>query len=204
MTEPTVFVVDDDPAVLDSLQRLLTSQGHRVECFSSGEAYLEGVTAERAGCLVVDLRMPGVTGLQLLQQLASAESSRPTVVISGHAEIASVVQAMKLGAVDVLEKPFQPSHLLKAVQAALVVDAGSRGRIDTRRRARERINQLSADERAVLGGIAHGLTNRQIAEQLDVSLRTVQFRRSSLMEALKVSSRSELIELVLQADWSPD
>ena len=204
MTEPTVFVVDDDPAVLDSLQRLLTSQGHRVECFSSGEAYLEGVAAERAGCLVVDLRMPGVTGLQLLQQLASAESSRPTVVISGHAEIASVVQAMKLGAVDVLEKPFQPSHLLKAVQAALVVDAGSRGRIDTRRRARERINQLSADERAVLGGIAHGLTNRQIAEQLDVSLRTVQFRRSSLMEALKVSSRSELIELVLQADWSPD
>lgn len=204
MTEPTVFVVDDDPAVLDSLQRLLSSQGHRVECFSSGEAYLEGVTAERAGCLVVDLRMPGVTGLQLLQQLASAESSRPTVVISGHAEIASVVQAMKLGAVDVLEKPFQPSHLLKAVQAALVVDAGSRGRIDTRRRARERINQLSTDERAVLGGIAHGLTNRQIAEQLDVSLRTVQFRRSSLMEALKVSSRSELIELVLQADWSPD
>lgn len=204
MTEPTVFVVDDDPAVLDSLQRLLSSQGHRVECFSSGEGYLQSVTADRAGCLVVDLRMPGVTGLQLLQHLAIEESSRPTVVISGHAEIASVVQAMKLGAVDVLEKPFQPSHLLKAVQAALLVDAGTRGRVDTRRRARERINQLSADERAVLGGIAHGLTNRQIAEQLDVSLRTVQFRRSSLMETLKVSSRSELIELVLQADWSPD
>jgi two-component system, LuxR family, response regulator FixJ len=200
-TTPTVFVVDDDPAVLHSLQTLLDSQGLTSECYPSAEAFLDAVDARRPGCLVADLRMPGVTGIQLLQHLADNRQSRPTVVISGFAEVSSVVQSMKLGAIDVLEKPFHPAKLLSAVRNALDADVHRRARSVEQRQALDRVEGLSADERAVLAGIARGLTNREIADELDVSLRTVQFRRSSLMAALQVKSKSELIELVQRANW---
>lgn len=199
---PTVFVVDDDPAVLHSLQTLLDSQGLRSECFSSAEAFLEAVDPQRPGCLVADLRMPGVTGLQLLQRLAEKRQGRPTVVISGFAEVSSVVQSMKLGAIDVIEKPFHPGKFLVAVRNALAADERQRARSVQQHQALERIEALSADERAVLGGIVRGLTNREIADELDVSLRTVQFRRSSLMTSLGLKSKAEMIELVQQAGWS--
>lgn len=198
---PTVFVVDDDPAVLHSLQTLLDSQGLRSECFSSAEEFLESVDAQSPGCLVADLRMPGVTGLQLLQHLAEKRQGRPTVVISGFAEVSSVVQSMKLGAIDVLEKPFHPGRFLTAVRNALQADDQQRARSVQQQQALERIEALSADERSVLAGIARGLTNREIADELDVSLRTVQFRRSSLMTTLGLKSKAEMIELVQQAGW---
>lgn len=199
--ESTVFVVDDDPAVLHSLQALLESQGLRSECFSSAEAYLEAVDAQAPGCLVADLRMPGVTGLQLLQQLAENRQGRPTVVISGFAEVSSVVQSMKLGAIDVLEKPFHPGKFLSAVRSALDADNQQRSRSVRQREALEQIEALSADERVVLSGIVRGLTNREIADELDVSLRTVQFRRSGLMTTLRLNSKAELIELVQRSGW---
>lgn len=198
---PTVFVVDDDLAVLHSLQTLLEGQGLPAECFSSAELFLEAVAPQRPGCLVADLRMPGVTGLQLLQHLAERRQGRPTVVISGFAEVGSVVQSMKLGAVDVLEKPFHPGKFLAAVRNALQVDEHSRARTEGQRKALELIEKLSADERPVMAGIVRGLTNREIADELDVSLRTIQFRRSSLMAALGLKSKAQLIELAQCAGW---
>ncbi len=202
MTEvPTVFVVDDDLAVLHSLQTLLEVQGIPAECFSSAEAFLQEVDPQRPGCLVADLRMPGVTELQLLQQMAERRQGRPTVVISGFAEVSNVVQSMKLGAIDVLEKPFHPGKFLAAVRNALQIDEHSRNRTAEQRIALDRIENLSAEERPVMAGIVRGLTNREIADELDVSLRTIQFRRSSLMATLGLESKSQLIELAQRAGW---
>lgn len=199
---PTVFVVDDDLAVLHSLQTLLEEQGLPAECFSSAEAFLKSVDPQRPGCLVADLRMPGVTGLQLLQRLAESRQGRPTVVISGFAEVSSVVQSMKLGAIDVLEKPFHPGKFLAAVRNALQIDDQLRVSTAEQRSALAQIEKLTADERPVMAGIVRGLTNREIADELDVSLRTVQFRRSSLMATLGLESKSQLIELAQRAGWS--
>jgi two-component system, LuxR family, response regulator FixJ len=198
---PTVFVVDDDLAVLHSLQTLLEGQGIPAEFFSSAEAFLQEVDPQRPGCLVADLRMPGVTGLQLLQQMAERRQGRPTVVISGFAEVSNVVQSMKLGAIDVLEKPFHPGKFLAAVRNALQIDEHSRNRTAEQRIALDRIEKLSAEERPVMAGIVRGLTNREIADELDVSLRTIQFRRSSLMATLGLESKSQLIELAQRAGW---
>lgn len=200
-SEPTVFVVDDDPAVLRSVAGLLASQGYAVETYDQPEQFLQQADPRRPGCLVVDLKMPGVTGIELLQRLRQVAAERPTVVISGHAEVGSVVQAMQLGAVNVLEKPFRPEEFLESVQQALDADRTLRAAAETRRAAAAKLGQLTESEQAVLRGIARGLTIPEIAVELDCSPRTVDLRRASLTERLGVRTRQELLKLVQDARW---
>ncbi|MDX1969567.1 MAG: response regulator [Planctomycetaceae bacterium] len=204
MQTPTVFVVDDDHAVLDSIARLLATQNFVTECFPSAEAFRQRLKdSPCVGCLVVDLRMPGMTGCQLLERLAQEGLSIPTVVITGHAEIEAVVQTMRLGAIDFLQKPFPPARLLEAVRQALNLAVTQSAANAEQRDVQQRLNALSADEQLVLWGIARGLTNQQIADEMDVSLRTVQLRRSSLFKSLNIQSRPEIVALVQSSGWTP-
>lgn len=203
ISEPTVFLIDDDAAVLDSTMRLLNAEGLRTECFSSVDQFLSRVESSRIGCLVVDLRMPGKSGIDLLSALSISRTPRHAVVISGYAQIESVVQAMKLGAVDFLEKPFSPQKFITAVRAALELEIRQRGTEEHVCQHRRKIDALSKDEFTVLTGIVRGLTNQQLADELGVSLRTIQFRRTSLWRALGVTSKPELLALVSEARWTP-
>lgn len=203
-SEPTVFLVDDDLAVLDSMSRLLRSEGLRTECFSSADQFLCEVGVHRVGCLVVDLRMPGKSGIDLLQTLSTSRVSRQVVVISGYAEITSVVQSMKLGASDFLQKPFPPSKLIDTVRSALELEVRSRHAEKLKCQSEQRIHALAEEERIILAGIVRGLTNQQLADEMGISLRTVQFRRASLFESLGVKTKTELLAIVQEARWSFD
>jgi two-component system, LuxR family, response regulator FixJ len=198
--EPTVFVVDDDPAVLRSIVGLLTSEGYSVESFEHPESFLQRVDPGRPGCLVVDLKMPGVTGIELLQRLRKDSADRPTVVISGHAEIGSVVQAMQLGAVNVLEKPFRPEEFLESVRQALEADRSLRANAEHQQELAAKLGVLTAGELSVLRGMARGLTIEAIAEELGCSRRTVDLRRASLKVRLRVHRREDLLNLIRQMD----
>lgn len=200
---PTVFVVDDDSAVRDSLSALLSSQGLPAECFPSAGAYLDSVSETRVGCLLLDLRMPGMTGIELLQRLANDGASRPTVVITGCADISAVVQAMKLGAIDLLQKPCHPGKLVELVRTSLESDIRNRSRQQQHENDLKRIEALSGSDQLLLSGIVRGLTNQQIALELDISLRTVQFRRKHLFASLGIKKKSELFEVVHSAGWLP-
>lgn len=210
--EPTVFVVDDDLAVLRSVVGLLTSEGYTAESFEHAESFLQRVDPGRPGCLVVDLKMPGVTGIELLQRLRKDSADRPTVVISGHAEIGSVVQAMQLGAVNVLEKPFRPEEFLESVRQALEADRTLRAAAERQQEFAAKLGVLTECELSVLRGMARGLTIAAIAEELGCSRRTVDLRRESLKKRLGVHRREDLLNLIRQMDrtapampqeWSP-
>lgn len=170
--------------------------------FSSAAEFLEHVGPERPGCLVLDVRMPGMSGLQLLSRMVERGDCRPTVMITGYAEVRAAVDAMKLGAVEFLLKPFAAETLIQTVTQALARDGERRRAQHQRSAAAERLAVLSRQEQMVLWGIIRGLTNRQIAQELDVSLRTVQSRRSGLFKTLDVTSKAELVALVEQAGWS--
>jgi two-component system, LuxR family, response regulator FixJ len=193
-------VVDDDPAVLRSIVGLLTSEGYSVESFEHPESFLQRVDPGRPGCLVVDLKMPGVTGIELLQRLRKDSADRPTVVISGHAEIGSVVQAMQLGAVNVLEKPFRPEEFLESVRQALEADRTLRAAVEQQQELAAKLGVLTEGELSVLRGMARGLTIEAIAEELGCSRRTVDLRRASLKEQLGVYRREDLLNLIRQMD----
>ena len=161
--EATVFVVDDDAAVLHSVASALASRGMNAECFESADAFRQNVDATRPGCLIVDLKMPGMSGIQLLQQLKLEQDFRPAVVITGFAEIETVVQSMKLGAADFLQKPFVPAQLIEAAQQALEKDRRLRESRQAGEGARSKLATLPKEEIAVMSRLARGLTNQQIA-----------------------------------------
>lgn len=198
--EPTVFVVDDDLAVLRSVVGLLTSEGHTAESFEHPESFLQQVDPGRPGCLVVDLKMPGVTGIELLQRLRKNSADRPTVVISGHAEIGSVVQAMQLGAVDVLEKPFRPEDLLKSVRQALEADRTLRAAAERQRELAAKLGVLTEGELSVLRKKALGLSIEAIADELGCSRRTVDIRWASVKKRLGVRRRDVMLNLIREFD----
>lgn len=200
MPSPTVFIVDDDESVLDSLRALLQSEGLPTECFSSAECFLSHVDASRPGCIVLDLNMPSVTGTELLRRLREQNCARPAVIITGYAEIETVVRTMKLGVSEFLMKPCLPSKLIEAVKTALAHDSAERKEHQERRRCVQRIEALSKDERRVLDGIVQGLSNRELADALDVSLRTVQLRRAALFARLEVKSVVELMAFLRKAE----
>jgi two-component system, LuxR family, response regulator FixJ len=191
-TAPTVFVVDDDPALRQSLRGLIESVSLPVETFAAAEEFLAATDPGRPGCLVLDVRLPGASGLELLEELASGGAPLPAIVITGHADVPTVVRAFKAGAVDFLEKPFGGQPLLDAVGRAVRRDAEARAVRARRREVAARVAGLTPRERDVLERVVAGKPNKVIASELKVSAKTVETVRARLMRKMAADTVAEL------------
>jgi two-component system response regulator FixJ len=195
-SERAVFVVDDDDAMRDSLDFLLSSAGCAVRTFESAERLLEALTDSNCGCVVSDVRMPGIDGLELLRRIKAARPSLPVVIITGHGDVPLAVEAMKLGAADFVEKPFDDERLIGLVQAAL---AGAPREVDPANEIGVRVASLSPRERQVLEGLVGGQSNKAIARAYDISPRTVEVYRANLMAKMQAASLSDLVRMAMRA-----
>ncbi len=196
----TVFVVDDDDAVRTSLRLLLKSVGLPVETFGSAQEFLDGFDADRSGCLVLDIRMPGMSGLELQQRLNEIHSIVPIVFITGHGDVPMAVEAMQHGAVDFIQKPFRDQDLIDRINQALEKDRENRSGLRDRDKIRERMKHLTPREHEVLALVTKGKANKVIAGDLDVSQRTVEIHRARVMEKMEASSLAHLVRMVIEAE----
>jgi two-component system response regulator FixJ len=201
MPDRIVHIVDDDAAVRQSLAFLLGSAGLTVRLYDSASAFLAELSAVKGGCLVTDVRMPGMTGIELLQQLRARACGLPANVITGHGDVPLAVEAMKAGAIDFIEKPFDQEALLHAVHAALERGMGGEGGDDPAIAAK--LATLSERERQVLEGLVAGHPNKTIAAELGISPRTVEVYRANLMTKMGAGSLSELIRMAIIAKVAP-
>lgn len=196
MTEPTVFVVDDDAAVRGGLQQLLQTIGLNVQTYASADEFLASYRAGQPGCLVLDIRMPGMGGLDLQEQLAERGIQLPIIFLTGHGDVPAAVRALKAGAMDFLEKPFNSQVLLDLIQQAIRRDADTRTRDAQESEITRRLTTLTAREREVLDMMIVGKANKVIAMELDISERTVEFHRGKIMRKMRARSLAELINMV--------
>lgn len=199
MADEIVFVVDDDADVRDSLCALLESAGVAAEAFASAQAFLDAHKPERAGCLIADIRMPDMDGLELQEELNRRNAGLPVIVVTGHADVPLAVRAMKAGAVDLIEKPFDDVLLLASVKRALAKATGAREQAAVTDAAKARIASLSARERQVLELLVAGQPNKIIAFELDISPRTVEIHRAHVMEKMEAKSLSDLVRAAIAA-----
>jgi RNA polymerase sigma factor (sigma-70 family) len=197
--EPTVFVVDDDPGVGDSIRILLRSVGLPSEAFRSGNEFLEAYDPERPGCLVLDVRMPGMSGIDLQARLQEMESTLPIIFVTAHGDVPMAVHAVKAGAVDFIQKPFRDQELLDKIQEALEADARIRAQRTDLEEIRGRLGSLTRREREVLDLVVAGKPNKNVARALGISQRTVEIHRARVMEKMQVRSVSMLVQLVMKA-----
>ena len=197
--EPIVFVVDDDRAMRESLSWLLDSVGLRVRSYATAADFLAEHDPAQPGCLVLDVRMPGMSGLDLQAELARRGVELPTIVITGHAEVSMAVRAVKAGAIDFIEKPFSDQLLLDRVRQALEIDLEAREVRRRREHARRRLATLTAREREVLNLVVAGKANKEIASALGVSPKTVEVHRAHVMSKMCVDSLAELIRVTFLA-----
>lgn len=199
MTSGTVHVVDDDPAVRDALKLLLESEGYEVSGFPSALDMLSSLGPESAGCVIADVRMPQVSGLDLLIEMKTRNLRLPVIIVTGHADVPLAVEAMKRDAVDFLEKPFDDDALLAAVERALSQDAAEQSRQADERRTSERLMSLTKREREILEKLAEGQSNKIIARDLGISVRTVEAHRANVMAKMRVKNIAELVRMFLNA-----
>ena len=199
MADPdqAVFVVDDDDEVRDSLSVLLESVGLSVESFGSAQQFLDVYDPERPGCLILDIRMPGMSGIELQSRLSEKRAILPVIVITGHGDVSLAVQAMKGGAVDFLQKPFDEQALLDRVHQALADDARRRSELVERRGVLDRLATLTPREREVMELIVDGKANKNVAAELGVSQRTVEIHRARVMEKTEAGSLAHLVRMAL-------
>lgn len=200
MNDKTVIhVIDDDAAMRDSLAFLLDVNGFKPQVYESADAFLKRTSLDVAKCIVSDIRMPGMTGVQLVRKLKGDGSACPVILITGHGDVALAVEAMKAGAVDFIEKPFDDEALLGAIRSALEAGATEPGGSSIRTEAEARLADLSPRERDVLQGLVAGKINKVIAHDLSISPRTVEVYRANLMAKTGARSMSELMRLALAA-----
>ena len=192
-----VHVIDDDEAIRQSLAFLLQAAKLEVKTYSSAMAFLDALPDATASCVITDVRMPGMSGVDLLRRLKELKIGVPVIVITGHGDVALAVEAMKVGAVDFLEKPFDDDVLLASVQSALKRQDGETKRYTERLEIEGRLAGLSNRERDVLGGLVAGRANKQIAFDLGISPRTVEIYRANLMNKMKAGSLSDLVRMAL-------
>jgi len=190
-----VFVVDDDPSVRKSLGRVIASAGYAVEAFASAREFLERVPVSGPCCLVLDVRMPGVTGMDLQKMLAEAVHQIPVVFITGHGDVAMSVAAMKSGAVDFLTKPFASKDLLGAIQRAVDKDTRDLGTEARTGEIQARVRRLTPRERQVFALVVTGMLNKQIAAELGIVEKTVKVHRARVMDKMQAGSVAELVRL---------
>jgi FixJ family two-component response regulator len=199
----TVFVVDDDAAARESVLALVSLKGVRAQGFASAEEFLAQFNPQMTGCLVVDVRMTGMSGLQLLQQLHARQSSLPTIVITGYADVPMAVKAMQTGATTFLEKPCQDQELWQAIQQALDKEKSLQSLRRQKGEIEARLAALTDDEVAVLRKLLEGLPNKRIAVDLDIGLRTVELRRSNIMKKMSAASLPELVRMAILIGFLP-
>ena len=192
-----VHVIDDDSAMRESLEFLLRTANIRARSYESATAFLDALPHDSSGCVVTDVRMPGLSGLELLRRLQELEVVLPVIVITGHGDVPLAVEAMKSGAADFIEKPFDDEVLLASVRAALKVQDGQAEQQAARAAIAERVGSLSARERQVLDGLVAGLPNKTIAYDLGISPRTVEIYRANVMTKMEATSLSDLVRMAL-------
>lgn len=191
----TVFVVDDDPAIRFAMQALMESIHLKHEIFASGDEFLEKVDDHRAGCLVLDIRMPGLGGLELQEELIRRGGSLPIIFITGHGDVPMAVDAMQKGAVDFIQKPFRDQDLLDRVREALITDEEQRKKQQEHEAVAERLSRLTNREREVFDLVVTGKPNKVIAYELGVSQRTVEIHRARVMEKMQARSLADLVKM---------
>jgi len=196
----TVFVVDDDEGVRNSLRFLLRSVGLQTQTVASATEFLDAYKPSQAGCLVLDVRMPGMSGLELQQQLNLRGAVIPVIFITGHGDVPMAVEAMQQGAFDFLQKPFRDQDLIERIQHALERDARARAALDQHAKIRERLDSLTPREREVLALMTRGKPNKIMAAELGVSQRTVEIHRARVMEKSGAASLAQLVRMVMDLE----
>jgi len=196
---PTVFIVDDDPAIRFAMQALMDSVNVSHEIYASGDEFLENVDDKRPGCLVLDIRMPGLGGLELQEELLRRGSAIPIIFITGHGDVPMAVEAMQKGAVDFIQKPFRDQDLLDRIREALKTDSERRQEQREHAEVAERLGRLTNREREVFDLVVTGKPNKVIAYELGVSQRTVEIHRARVMEKMQARSLADLVKMHMTA-----
>jgi two-component system, LuxR family, response regulator FixJ len=194
---PLVYIVDDEFVIRDSLTLLIESTGQSVRSFESAEAFLKNYDPDQPGCLLLDVRMPLMSGLDLQKELSNRGLNIPIIFISGNAEIPDTAKAFRAGAVDFLEKPFDNKLLLERIEEAIKIDIEFRGDLVKRRRIQDRVDHLTTREKEVLNLIVKSCSNKETAKILNISNRTVDVHRASIMEKMQAENVAELITMVM-------
>lgn len=198
--DPVVWVVDDDEAMRSSLKWLIESVGMRVESFSSASAFLDRHYPGRFGCLLLDVRMPGISGLELLDLLRKDQMLPPTIIITGHGDVPMAVRAMKAGAVDFIEKPFNDEVLLDSIRRAVMAEEKRRISRSEAARIRDRVTYLTPRENEVMQMVTKGQSNKEIANSLGVSAKTIEAHRARVMEKMQADSLAELVRMAIAVE----
>jgi two-component system, LuxR family, response regulator FixJ len=197
----TVHIIDDDSAVRESLLALVQMKGLNAKGYASAEAFLSSLQPADTGCVVCDVRMPGLTGLQLLEKMNERKSTLPVIIITAYADVPTAVRAMQAGAVTFLEKPANDNDLIAAIQQALNLEQAQQALRKQKADVENKLTTLTPDEIAVMRKMLEGLPNKRIASDLDIGLRTVELRRSNIMKKMGAGSLAELVRLALLVDF---
>jgi two-component system, LuxR family, response regulator FixJ len=200
---PTVYIVDDEEAVADSASMLLGSVGLKTRTFSDAQSFLAAYQPEMAGCLLLDVRMPRMGGLELQDELNKRRCTLPVIFVTGHGDVPMAVEAMRAGAMDFLQKPFNDDELIRRVQKALQEDAEQRAVLKQREEIERRWRELTDREREVAKRIADGQANKVVALELAISERTVELHRARIMQKMGVRSLAQLLRMLLTLDDIP-
>ncbi len=197
MDEDTVFIVDDEEEVRDSLKMLIESIGLVAETYESAQAYLQNFDPSRTGCLILDVRMRGMSGLSLQEHMQNEPIHPPIIIITGHGDVQMAVRAVKAGASDFLEKPFNEQRLLDSIHLALEQDAVQRGKASKLAEIQHRVNRLTEREMEVMELIVNGMLNKNIAFELNISQSTVEAHRSKVMDKMEAKTLSDLMRMII-------
>ena len=202
--KPTVFVVDDDQAMRNSLKWLIESVAMQVETFDSADAFIRSYYPGRSGCLLLDVRMPGMSGLELQEYLTEQRVSIPVIIITGHGDVPMAIRAMKAGAVDFIEKPFNDELLLESIRHALLKDEEQRDKQRQRAEIATRLARLTPREHEVMAMVTGGKANKEIAANLGVSAKTVEAHRARVMEKMQAHSLADLVRMAMLSNLVTD
>lgn len=196
-SSPIVYIVEDDNAVRDSLAMLLNSVGLHTETYPRADAFLEGFDTDQPGCLVLDIRMPGMNGMELQRQLNNMHSTLPIIFVTGHGDVPMAVEAMQQGAIDFIQKPYREQELLDKIQHAIEIDTQHRSQLDAIHEIEEQVSNLTKRESEVMELMVEGKANKAIAYELDISQRTVEIHRARVMEKMDVRSMAQLVKKII-------
>jgi len=202
-TKPTIFIVDDDPSVRESTELMLKSVGFNVKTFVSAQDFLKANLQEDLGCLILDVRMPGISGLDLQEKLVSAKTPLPVIFITGHGTVPMSVRAMKAGAVDFLQKPFEEQDLLDAINRAITQQRERKSKKDEADKLQQRLKALTSREYEVFSLLVTGMANKEIAYKLGISERTVKAHRAQIMEKMNAGSLADLVRFAEKLKTHP-